>query len=90
MAGQKFERVIVEPPHAAFGYPLLSGFGLGIAGWITAAGYFPAAFAFMVGWHALSIWLRRRHPHGEAIALRRVKRGKTYVDWQSGRRVYWG
>lgn len=90
MASQRYERVILEPPHAAFGYPGLSLCGL-IGGVVfMASHYFIPGLGFAAAVHVVSMVLRHRAPHGEQLFIRGLGKSRAFKEWTGARRVYHG
>lgn len=85
-----FERPILEPGHAWFGYPKLSLLGLVLFSLTVWIWNLLVGFAIFVVVHALSMWLRSKNKHGEGMFLRSLQQRYSKNDWKSSRRVYYG
>lgn len=90
MASQKYERAILEPPHAAFGYPLLSLGGGAVGAVMMGLGYFLSALVVIALVHVASMVLRHRAPHGEQLFLRSFGKSEAVREPGGDRRVYHG
>lgn len=85
-----YEKAIIEPSHAAFGYPWLSLIGLLSGAFFIAFVNFPIGLATFAIVHAVSVLLRSRAPHGEDMFLRQFQARKSIDDWAQRRRIYFG
>jgi len=85
-----FERPILEPGHAWFGFPRLSLLGLVLFSLTVWLWNLLAGAAIFVVVHIASMWLRAKAPHGEGMFLRSLQQRYSQDDWDKRRRVYFG
>jgi len=87
---RSYERAILEPNHAAFGYPRLAFVIMCVGAMLWLWVHVLVVFAFVVCGHAMNIYMRRKAPHGEEMFIRRLRVRKSLNDWSRRRRIYFG